>query len=64
MIPIEICVAMANYDEDKQALVKYTELVNDHYEEPVGENFRTTQAAYSQELEWTMIQALVQMNLI
>ena len=31
---------MANSDENKQALDKYTELVNDHYEEPVGENFR------------------------
>ena len=30
---------MANSDENKQALVKYTELVNDHYDEPVGENF-------------------------
>ena len=33
------CVAMANSDENKQALAKYTELVNDHYEEPVRENF-------------------------
>ena len=39
-IPIEVCVAMANSDENKQALVKYTVLVNDHYEEPAGENFR------------------------
>ena len=30
---------MANSDEDKQALDKYTELVNVHYEEPVGRNF-------------------------
>ena len=30
---------MANPDKNKQALVKYTELVNDHCEEPVGENF-------------------------
>ena len=35
-IVIEVCVAMANSDEK----VKYTELVNDHREEPVGENFR------------------------
>ena len=39
-IPIEVCASMANSDENKQALAKYTELVNDHYEEPTGENFR------------------------
>ena len=39
-IPIEVCVAMDNSDENKQALVKYTELVNNYYEEPAGENFR------------------------
>ena len=39
-IPIEVCVVMAKSDEKEQALDKYTELVNDHYEEPVGENFR------------------------
>ena len=37
---IELCVVMANSDETKPALDKYTELVNDHYEEPIGENFR------------------------
>ena len=30
----------ANSDENKQALDEYTELVNHHYEEPVGENLR------------------------
>ena len=38
-IPIEVCVAMATFNKNKQALVKYTELVTDHYEQPVGENF-------------------------
>ena len=38
-IPIQVCVAMANSDENKQALVKYTELANNHYEEPVLDNF-------------------------
>ena len=31
---------MANSDKNKQALVKYTELFNDYYEEPVVGNFR------------------------
>ena len=39
-IPVEVCVVMANSDENKQALDKHTELVNDHYKEPVRENFR------------------------
>ena len=39
-IPMEVCASMANSDENKQALAKYTELVNDHYEEPTGENYR------------------------
>ena len=33
-------MAVANTNENKQALVKYTELVNSHCEEPVGDNFR------------------------
>ena len=37
--PTEVCVAMANSDKNKQALVKHAELVNNHYEEEVGENF-------------------------
>ena len=39
-IPIEVRVAMANSDENAQAIHKYIDLVNDHYEEPVGEKFR------------------------
>ena len=39
-MPIDFCVVMANFDEKKLALDKYTELVNNHYEEPVGENFQ------------------------
>ena len=39
-IPIEVCVVMANSDENKQALDKYIELVNDHHEEPGGGNFQ------------------------
>ena len=38
-IPIEVCASMANSDENKQALAKYTELVKNHYEEPIGKNF-------------------------
>ena len=39
-IPVEVCVAMDNSNENARALHKYIDFVNDHYEEPVGENFR------------------------
>ena len=42
-MPIEACVVMANSNENKQALDKYIELVNNHCEEPVGDNFGTKQ---------------------
>ena len=39
-IPVEVCAIMANLNENTQALHRHIDFVNDHYEEPVGENFR------------------------